>query len=162
MRHFAQQLPIFGPQELIDEFVGFSESMKSKSIPALHWLSGGILLYQKLEKATDQRSLKTSQERISEYCSNCWSLKDLILVCNETCVVNWVLLEHTGLWSLIYAHPSWRRSICTCLPICSIALRGARGMMGIVDHSSEESASMAWQCCLLKEQAEGGVEDGNQ
>lgn len=35
-RHFGQQLPTFGPQELIGEFVGFCESEKSKSVSALH------------------------------------------------------------------------------------------------------------------------------
>lgn len=31
---------------------------------------------------------------------------------------------------------------------------------GVVQFSSEESAGMIWQHCLLKEQVEGGVEEG--
>lgn len=98
-------------------------------------LSNWVLIVQEFEKTTDQiREIWKPVESVSlNTVVTVWSLKDLIFVHNETKPVWWTgcFLEHMGLWSLIYAWPSQRRSVCMCLLNGNIALSGARWNYGL-------------------------------
>lgn len=125
MRQFAQELPSFGLQELIDEFAGICESVKNKSI-CFTFFQMGSLYARNLRKPQISEAWKRVESVYLYIILTVGSLKDLIFVGNETCVVNWVLLEHMGLCSPICACPPWRRSICMCLLNWDIALSSAR------------------------------------
>lgn len=94
MRHFAQHLPSFGFQELIDKFVGFCGSVQAS--PHLLYIQSFKLGPYSPEiwenRRSDQRNLKTSWECIFEYCSNCLvpERPNICAQWNQTCVVNWV------------------------------------------------------------------------
>lgn len=138
--------------------------MKSKFISAVHAVFQMGSLYARNLRAPHLGEVwKLIKGVYVNIVITVWSPKDLIFVHSETCVVNWVLLEHTGLCSLIYTCPWWRRSLCMCLLNRNSALSGEMvDSVGIVRHSSEEPADMVWQHWLLKEQVEGAVGDGNQ
>lgn len=154
MKHFGQQLPTFGPQELIDVFVGFCESAKSKSVSASHSVfQMGSLCAWNLRKPQIREVWKLVKSVYLNIVVTVWSLKDLIFVHNETWVVNWVLLEHMGLCSLICVCLSRRRSICMCWQNQNVSLSGARWndgfsgnytpfLWGISQHSL--TALLAW------------------